>query len=241
MRADAKIFILTVMLTAVTAGNVFAQFDYAARATPGSLSFTFIGNTAFAITDGEMTLMIDYPYAPGNYMGYDFFATKPTGFGVCLISHGHKDHFVFGAFIKHSWALIGPPSVVDPVKGYETMQAVDGEPVEFEGLHVLPIATPHGNMEHNSYLVTWHGVRMYFSGDTEVDNALLAAQDLDVAFVTPWLLDVVRQAGGTINARRVIVYHHVADQDVVDYADRLVPTQGATFEIDYREPASTSQ
>ncbi len=241
MRAGAIILILSAMLATSISGSAYAQFDYAARAKPGSLLFTFIGNETFAITDGEMTLITDYPYSPSGYMVYDFIATKPTGFVTCLITHGHKDHFSFSAYIKHSWALIGPPSVVDPIKGYETLQALDGEPVEFEGLHIVPIATPHGDMEHNSYLVTWHGVRMYFAGDTEVDNALLEAQDLDVAFVSPWLLDVVRRNGGKIDARRVIVYHHRLDEDVVEYADRLVPVQGATFEIDYREPASTSQ
>jgi hypothetical protein len=41
-----------------------------------SLTATFIGNMAFAITDGATTLYTDFPYESGvfGYMAYDFDA-----------------------------------------------------------------------------------------------------------------------------------------------------------------------
>ena len=238
-----RIVLLFVISLILAPRALHAQSDYAARASEGKLSFTFVGNESFAITDGELTIMTEYPYTPGveGYMKYDMEAVRPKGFVMCLITHGHKDHFLFGAYIGHSWSLIGPAAVTDPIRGYDTIAVLDGESIDFEGVRIDPVATPHSDLEHYSYLVTWHGVRMYFPGDTAIDTYLLEMQDLDVAFVTPWLLKLIQEKGAKIDARHIVVYHHKLDEDVVDYAGRVVPAQGNRFEIEFRESASSSQ
>ena len=60
--------------------------------------------------------------------------------------------------------------------------------------------------------MSWRGQELYFTGDTEEPAALLDQEGLDVAFVSPWLLDAVLGRGERVNARQVIVYHHTADQ-----------------------------
>jgi hypothetical protein len=54
----------------------------------------------------------------------------------------------------------------------------------------------------DSYLVTRHGRRPYFTGDTESLDALVAANDLDAAFVSPWLFREALARGRPIDARR---------------------------------------
>jgi hypothetical protein len=220
-----------------------AEFDYAAATPEGKLHLTFIGNCTLAISDGELTLMTDYPYRPGanGSMIYQFEATRPEGWVACLVTHSHKDHFHFATFLRRSWSLIGPSDVAGPLGGYDIYVVEDQVPIEYEGkFEVLPISTTHEGTIHFSYLVTWHGVRMYFSGDTEETSQALALQDLDIAFVNPLLLEHLKENGSRIDTDRLVVYHHHLDDEIVDYADRVVPTQGQTFDIDFRETEAAS-
>ncbi|HEY6549134.1 MAG TPA: hypothetical protein VI589_14555, partial [Vicinamibacteria bacterium] len=61
-----------------------------------------------------------------------------------------------------------------------------------------------------------------------VDPAdLLAARDLDIAFVSPWLYATVRKQGARIDARRVVIHHHEAGAAVPgDEGQRTVPQKG---------------
>ena len=103
--------------------------------------------------------------------------------------------------------------------------------VRWEGIVIRPLATPHAGLEHYSYLVEWNGLRLYFTGDTEDTSALLAARNLDAAFVSPWLLDAVRKQGARIDARQVIVYHHRDGDTPPPVQGRRVPKQGETIEL----------
>jgi L-ascorbate metabolism protein UlaG (beta-lactamase superfamily) len=212
----------------------------AAGEDPGVLEFTFVGNESFLVTDGEFTMAMDFPYRSGSsgYMQYDFEKTRPRGVVVCLVTHSHYDHFDFVIFRHHSWALIGPPSVTYGKVDYDITTIESDDPVMWESIMIEPHATPHANLDHYSYLVTWRGVRMYMAGDTEITGPILAAKDLDVAFVTPWLLDGLREQGEKVDAKRIIVYHHRHREMVEPYQDCVVPEQGDTFEIPFRESSA---
>lgn len=215
---------------------VFFQ-PVAAGDDPGVLEFTFVGNEAFLVTDGDITLAMDFPYRSGmsGYMRYEFDEVRPRGVVVCLITHGHYDHFDFVIFRHHSWSLIGPPSVTFGKHNYDITTVETDDPIVWESITIEPHATPHSELEHYSYLVTWHGVRIYIPGDTEIVGPILAAKDLDLAFVTPWLLDSLREQGAEIDAKRVVVYHHRQGQTIEPWQDCVVPEQGDTFEIEFNE------
>jgi L-ascorbate metabolism protein UlaG (beta-lactamase superfamily) len=222
---------LALLCCAVSIQPVAADDD------PGVLKFTFVGNEAFLVNDGEITLATDYPYRSGSagYMRYDFEETRPRGIVVCLVTHDHYDHWDFVIFRNHSWSLIGPQSVTYGKSNYDITTIEDDEPVSWESIDIEPRASLHADIQHYSYLVTWHGVRMYFPGDAEATEPILAAQDLDVAFVTPWLLENIRAQGAEIDAKRVVVYHHRRGQVVEPYQGSVLPEQGDTFEIPFRE------
>ena len=102
--------------------------------------------------------------------------------------------------------------------------------VLWEGITFRPLATPHASLEHYSYVVEWRGLRLYFTGDTEDTASLLAARELDVAFVSPWLLRTVQKQGRRIDARHIVVYHHRDAETVVEIQDRIVPPPGTGAE-----------
>jgi L-ascorbate metabolism protein UlaG (beta-lactamase superfamily) len=197
-----------------------------APAGAGELKARFIGNMAFHISDGRTSLLTDFPYESG-YSGYMKWtealvpATSPQT--LCLITHGHRDHFDRARFAALGASLLGPKDVT---RGFESRALPLAPRVEYHGVRIEPIATTHAGREHYSYRVTWNGLRLYFTGDTDDVEPILAEKDLDVAFVSPWLLAEAQKRGARIAARRVVVYHHAQQYMGPDYQERVLPKQG---------------
>jgi hypothetical protein len=193
------------------------------------LRFTFIGNMAFAITDGTTTLYTDFPYQSGyhGYMTYDFDAVPKASEALCLVTHGHPDHFDAGLFARMNAKLIAPRSVEAQVPADRVIPLA--RKMTYRDIEIEAFPTKHHTMEHYSYLVTWHGRRLYFTGDTDTTDQLLAMRDLDVAFVSPWLMELVAEKKGRVDARRLVCYHQTSDEKVPAFQDRLVLKQGGEF------------
>jgi len=203
---------------------------------PTTLTATFIGNEAFAITDGATTVYTDFPYESGafGYMKYDFDAVPKSERSLCLITHAHRDHFA-----PELVARVGCRAVVpgDAAASLTAGLAIPAAPhITYANVEVDSVKTPHGDVEHDSYLVTWGGLRLYFTGDTDSPDALLAQRNLDAAFVSPWLLEAVAKRNARIDARRVIVYHHRDGESVPEVLDRVVPRPGETIRIETHTP-----
>ena len=217
------------MYRILTAAVLAAAWAVVLTAQP-SLDARFIGNMAWSITDGSFTLMSDFPYDSGSvngYMTYDA-ATElrsPTRDTLALITHRHGDHWSPSLFPKTGWMLVGPRDVVATMP---QDRVVPASPRFLYGpLRIDAIETPHANIGHYSYVVTWHGRRLYFSGDTESPAHLIALRDLDVAFVSPWLYRAVIKAGGRVDAKRVVIYHHEPQEQVPECRQGChVPRQG---------------
>jgi L-ascorbate metabolism protein UlaG (beta-lactamase superfamily) len=199
-----------------------------------ALDARFIGNMAFAITDGAVTLMTDFPYESG-YSRYNTYPATEirsnTASTLSLITHRHGDHWEPSLFAKTDWKVAGPDDVVAglpaprvvPLSHHTTFG-----PIQIERVH-----TPHANIGHHSYVVTWHGRRLYFSGDTEDSTTLLAAKGLDVAFISPWIYKAVASRRAALDAKRIVIYHHEAGEKIADCRDRCtVPRQGETIRIE---------
>jgi Xaa-Pro aminopeptidase len=193
---------------------------------------------AFAVTDGETTLYTDFPYESGysGYMTYDFAAVPKAKDSLCLITHGHRDHFDAGLLAKMSCRVVAPADAAATLPADRVLPLAPR--IAFRGIEIQPVETPHARIGHDSYLVTWHGARLYFTGDTDSTDALLAQRDLDAAFVSPWLLEAVANRNATIDARRVVVYHHRAGERAPDAPNRVVPRQGDAIRIETRAAAS---
>ena len=196
------------------------------------LEARFIGNMSWAISDGAFTLMTDFPYDSGairGYMTYDASQVRSsTTDTLSLITHRHRDHWSPALFSKTDWKVVGP---ADAIVGLATDRVV-AVSVRFPHgpLVIDPIETPHANLGHYSYVVRWHGRRLYFSGDTESPAHLIGLKDLDVAFVSPWLHRAALKGGARIDAKRLIIHHHMPGELVPDCRDGCyVPRQGETL------------
>jgi L-ascorbate metabolism protein UlaG (beta-lactamase superfamily) len=196
-----------------------------------TLEVRFIGNAAVEISDGKTTLVSDFPYRSGafGYMSFEFEDVKPRGEVLCLISHGHADHFDVNRFRETSWSIIAPKEVTRRLDNTRVIPLADS--IKVSDVAIQPIETPHADVEHYSYLVTWHGFRLFFTGDTEAFEQLLSTPDLDVLFITPWLLQSVLTAGKELPAKKVVVYHHTLIEKILAPENCVVPRQGETFRL----------
>lgn len=188
---------------------------------------------AFAVTDGSVTVMSDFPYQVGyagapRFEGSEIRSTPDT---LALVTHRHADHWEPRLFGGTNWKVLAP---AEATTGIAADRVVAPAPrVSFGPVAIEPLETPHARIGHFSYLVTWHGRRLYFTGDTESMDALVAARNLDVAFVSPWLYRSVAKAGARIDSKLVVIYHHEIGQDVPGCAVRcVVPRQGYTLRIE---------
>ena len=198
------------------------------------LEARFIGNMAFAITDGSVTLMTDFPYQSGysDYMTYpasDIRSNTPST--LSLITHRHSDHWEPALFKATTWKVAGPADVTASVAPDRIVSL--GPRTTFGPIAIDRIETPHANVGHHSYIVFWHGRRLYFSGDTESTDSLAAAKTLDVAFVSPWIYASAIKKGIRIDAKRVVIYHHQRGERIPGCdAGCTVPRQGDTIRIE---------
>ena len=205
----------------------------------GELTFTFIGNESFHITDGKNTIISDFPYQSGafGYMEYEMEDVPSTDGAICLITHVHTDHWNQQLFEELNGAkLIGPPSVTKRVDPDKVIEIDAGAAARLGDLDVLAVATPHNLApDHYSYLVIWHGLRIYFPGDTETPAEILHRRDIDVMFITPWLIRTIERQNLTLDTEKLVVYHQKSDEEFPDFQNVIRMKQGEQFSVPYED------
>jgi hypothetical protein len=236
--AALRLALLALAAQAVAlAAEAQAPADAKAQVLARAIRGRFIGNMAVQLTDGSVTLRSDFPYESG-YSGYmtwtDALVPEATGDTLCLVTHSHRDHFLAPLAARYCSRLLGPKDVTAALPQRELTASAGS--ATFRGMRVTPLATPHARLEHYSYLVEWNGLRLYFTGDTEDAAELLRQRGLDVAFVSPWLLRSATKGGGRIDAKRVVVYHHAADESVPEIQGRELPRQGDELVFSKEQP-----
>lgn len=189
----------------------------------------FIGNEAFRLSDGKVTVFSDFPYQSGayGYMEYEYpFEAERPGV-ISLISHRHLDHFDPALFTELEWKLIGPLEIVER---HSRLKIIPLEPrVALGNLVITPKATEHANTEHYSYLMDWAGKQLYFTGDTNDAQSLKDLPELDMLFITPWLYHSAQESGLLPKAARTVIYHHKTGEIVPGCKGCIIPEQGQEF------------
>jgi L-ascorbate metabolism protein UlaG (beta-lactamase superfamily) len=176
---------------------------------PPALEIRFIGNAAFELTDGQTTLLVDFPYESGvgGVMAFDSAAVRPSGRVLALFTHAHRDHFDRAALLARGWPAYGPAELLALLPPDRVFARTDS--FAFGAFRVVRIPERHADVEHVAFLITWHGRRIYHSGDTMDPAHLQAMPELDVALVQENLLCwMAQQRGARVPAREVIVQHH---------------------------------
>lgn len=208
---------------------VTGSFSITAHSKP--LEVEFIGNEAFRITDGDYVLMTDFPYKSGayGYSKYDFYFPGTTGHVLSLITHRHTDHFDPLLFSAQAWMILGPLEVTVGLPQNRVLKF--GPEVVFGPIKITPQKSLHGNTEHYSYLVNWHGWRLFFTGDTEDVAQLKNLPELDVLFITPWFYRKAKMNDALPESKKIIIYHHKEKDIIPDCPGCIIPVQKQIIDI----------
>jgi len=196
-----------------------------------SLEVGFIGNSAFYITDGEYVIFKDFPYKSGayGYMEYDFDFSAVTGNILSLISHRHVDHFDPLLFTAQNWKIIAPREVTVQLEQNKIIKFEDK--ITYGPITVRPKKSRHANTAHYSYLVTWGGRKLYFTGDTEALDTLKDLPELDALFITPWFYRKARINDMLPESKKTIIYHHRANDIIPDCIGCIIPKQNQMISL----------
>lgn len=182
----------------------------------------FIGNCGLHMTDGVLDVYVDFPYKSGayGYMKYDPSEVERVKDGsLFLFTHRHADHYSKGLLKKLNGSVYGPWSV--PKKKRPDLQKLGGPAAEFS---IQAFKTKHRfSLKHHSYLITWHGKKIFLSGDTETAETIAKRSGMDWAFVPPWILLDAEKKKMKIDTRKFAVYHlYPGEQFNIETPERIV-------------------
>ena len=68
--------------------------------------------------------------------------------------------------------------------------------------------------KHYSYLITWHGKKIYLSGDTGDLEDLSKIKNIDWAFINPWIYMKAENEKVKIDAKNFGMYHLYPNQEI---------------------------
>jgi len=169
------------------------------------IKIKFIGNCGLHLTDGSSNLYIDFPYKSGayGYMKYD--QTEIDNIrenAIFLFTHKHADHYskknLKRIRSKHKGNVFGSWNT----NNFEKLTT------SINDFKIEAFKTKHRfSFKHYSYLITWHGKRLFLSGDTESAETIATIKDINWAFVPVWIVLDAKEKNLKINADKIGVYH----------------------------------
>ncbi|MBP6313036.1 MAG: hypothetical protein WAR83_11775 [Flavobacteriales bacterium] len=217
-------------LLAVTALTLGA----CATAQENVITIRFIGNCGLHLTDGTLDVYTDFPYKSGafNYMEYpasEIDSIRPNA--THLFTHRHPDHYQKKLVKRTTGTVYGPWKVKK--KRLADLTLPEYASAEFT---VEAFRTKHSLAKHHySYLITWHGKRIYVSGDAESPVTIAAMDNLDIAFVPKWIMLEAHEQGITLKSDRFAIYHFYPMEKPITENPKiqLLVDQGEVLKVPY--------
>lgn len=169
------------------------------------VSIRLIANCGMSLSDGRSTIYVDFPYKSGfwiypEYPKAELQQLKDSA--IYLFTHKHPDHYsirqVKRARKKKHGSTYGPWNIKKMEQLHQSLSDFSIQVFQTKHLHCF---------HHCSYLITWHGKKIFLSGDTEHADTIALQKDLDWAFVPAWLLIDAVNKKIKINATDVGIYH----------------------------------
>lgn len=125
---------------------------------------------------------------------------------VFLFTHRHSDHYSKKLVRKMKKEFAGN---VYGNWNTDKLKELSSSTNEFS---IQEFKTSHKfTFKHYSYLITWHGKKIYFSGDLE---DLSKIKNIDWAFVNPWIYMNTASKEVKIDTKKFGMYHLYPNQKI---------------------------
>lgn len=168
------------------------------------IQIKFIGNCGLYMTDGTTHLYVDFPYKSGayNYMEYENEEIEQIKEdAIFLFTHKHADHYSNKLLKPFEGEKYGPWNV-------EELEELGSKTIDFQ---IEPFRTEHKvygiSFKHYSYVITWHGKRIFLSGDTGDVEVIKSLKELDLAFMNPWMFMNLQNERIPVETKMFGIYH----------------------------------
>lgn len=192
------------------------------------IKIRFIANTGLYMTDGHSNIYIDFPYKSGFsiYSKYDRSEiTNIKDSSVFIFTHKHPDHYS-RKVKKLKGKRYGPWNIKEMEQLGRSIQ----------NFSIVVFKTKHKfSFHHCSYLITWHGKKIFINGDAEDAGTVSKISNMDWAFLPGWTMMNVIRAKIKIDAKMVGIYH-IGPKDHVNSDDpkiHVMDKQGEIITLPY--------
>ena len=172
------------------------------------IKIEFLGNCGLYLTDGTTNIYTDFPYKSGAHGYMEFNESELDSIkenSIFIFTHKHSDHYSKKNLKKVIKEKGGKKYGVSNISELKELNKTinDFEIKEFKTKHkVFGI-----NFRHYSYLITWHGKRIYLSGDTTNPETIGKVTNIDLAFIPYWLYENAKNQNIEIDADEIGIYH----------------------------------
>lgn len=195
------------------------------------IQIKFIGNCGMYMTDGEANIYVDFPYKSGAHHYMEYNAAEMDSIkenAIFIFTHKHSDHYsrkLVKKVKKQNGQVYGPWNS----DALENLSGINDFSVKaFDTKHKF-------SFDHRSYLITWHGKRIYFSGDTETADTMATVKNIDYAFVPAWLMSDANEKDIKLDVGNLVIYH-IGPRDNITTDNpkiNLLKTEGQRINIPY--------
>lgn len=187
---------------------IFLLLSFSCYLQNNEIKIKFIGNCGFYMTDGVSDIYFDFPYKSGAFGYMEFDEAELDSINekaIFIFTHKHADHYSkknlkkvtkrkdkqsFGVWNIEELERLGEKIKDFEIKAFKTKHTFFGIP-----------------FRHYSFLITWHGKRIYISGDTTEPETIGEMKNIDLAFVPYWILSNAMEKGIAVDAKKIAVYH----------------------------------
>ncbi len=197
------------------------------------IKIKFISNCGLYLTDGTTNIYCDFPYRSGAFIYDEFDPSELDSIkenSIFLFTHTHGDHY---SRKNMRFVLKNKNGKKYGKWNIDELENLGKIIPDFE---IKAIKTNHKfSFKHYSYLITWHGKRIYISGDAESTTTIEGIKELDWAFVPGWLLKSIFTNKIKLDTKMIGLYH-VGRGDTIEIDHpkiRVFDTQGERITIPY--------
>ena len=219
-------------LASTAAAGTITLLPFAAHAggdmfetAAGQIKVHPVAHASFVMETPNGTIYVD---PVGDAAQYSGFADAD----LVLITHEHGDHFkmdTLNEVVKEATVVISNPAVFDMIDGAfggRASKVANGDAADFNGRKIerSPAYNTteerknfHPQGRDNGYVLSFDGLRVYISGDTEDTPEMRALKDIDLAFVCmnlPFTMDIEAAASAVSEFAPTYVYpYHYRGRD----------------------------
>ncbi len=175
---------------------VFLLLTNAGYGQVNQIKIEFKGNAGLYLSDGTTNLYVDFPYKSGAYGYMKYKESELNNIkenAIFLFTHRHADHYSKKLLKSIKKDKKGK------VYGNWNTRKLKKLNSSTENFSIQFIKTKHKfTFKHFSYIITWHGKRIFISGDTTNPETVGKTSNLDWAFIPNWLYNNAKSKNITI-------------------------------------------